>query len=304
VYVHFLKPEFGKIMTTRSCLVGTDDLHGRPKANLLVILVLQGRLHLSAVKEDFMVRLINLKDKKGDHVHPELQQTIQFWMGYLFWKWDPKFSPDNHFEERLDPVNEDSVNELSTKLLKKPWKRGQSPWEAIVFPHYKTKFGANHDKTLVFFRLHHSMADGFSVIKLLAGDLALETKIKLPTPDRFEQTRYSLWREIKSTIIFCFVSPYEMTSSLIEAWDRNDAHIPEHKLSENISLAFSERIPISVIKNIKNGHGVSFTGLLLAAFTGAVRDFMLENGFKVPEAIHGVLPFPLPGHPEKLRNFM
>jgi len=131
--------------------------------------------------------------------------------------------------------------------------------------------------------------------------MAQEINIALARPN---PVKLSIWRKIRNNIIFLLVSPYEMVSSLIDAWDTNDCHIPESDLSDTVLLGFSERIPISLMKGIKNDHGVGFTSVLLAAFAGAVREFMVENGFSVPDHIHGVLPFPLPGHSEKLRNFM
>src|SRR5438270_585982 len=94
-----------------------------------------------------------------------------------------------------------------------------------------------------------------SIIKV-ANSVIPEQKITFFTP---EVPKMSICQKIGFGIGYLVVAPFEFVNSMIEAYDVNDCHISESKLSPNIKLAFSDRIPMGYIKEIKRIHGTGFS---------------------------------------------
>jgi hypothetical protein len=100
-----------------------------------------------------------------------------------------------------------------------------------------------------------------------------------------------------------FMAPYQTVKTVMD-YDINDWHIPENRLSRKVNGAVLEKLDVEYIKEIKNLADVTFTSVLLAAFSGGIRNFMLEQKVKVPKKLHCITPLPMVGHPDKMRNFM
>jgi hypothetical protein len=99
-----------------------------------------------------------------------------------------------------------------------------------------------------------------------------------------------------------FQLPYQFFKQGITSMDVNDWHLPEDKLTRKIHKAWSSRIPISLIKEIKGQYNVGFTAVLVSSLTGALRAMMIRSQVAVPKSIHAILPLPWPGHPPGLNN--
>ena len=96
--------------------------------------------------------------------------------------------------------------------------------------------------------------------------------------------------------------PYQFFKQGIVAYDTNDWHLPEHKLTRTIFKAWTQRIPIDWIKGTKENHKVGFTAVLIAGISGALRKVMMDNNVPVPKKMHCILPLPFPGHPPGFCN--
>jgi hypothetical protein len=57
---------------------------------------------------------------------------------------------------------------------------------------------------------------------------------------------------------------------------------------------------------VRRKHGVKSVSLTIAAFTAAFRKVLFEGRKEsnIPKSVVLFIPFPLPGHPDKLRNHL
>jgi hypothetical protein len=63
----------------------------------------------------------------------------------------------------------------------------------------------------------------------------------------------------------------------------------------------SDFIYLSDLRTIAVKHGVRTFCVIIAALTGAIREIMFLNG-NIPKKVDFAVPFPVPAHPDKLRN--
>jgi len=130
-------PSLGKILTTRSCCVGVDDIYKSPQWTLLLGIIVKGDTSLEDFRNGFLQRAVHAKNEKGQLLKPELSQSITSWLGFLFWKWDPEFRIENHVVEHKaksdsEPINRDSLFQIGQSLIYAPYPENRSPWELIL----------------------------------------------------------------------------------------------------------------------------------------------------------------------------
>lgn len=81
-------------------------------------------------------------------------------MGYKFWEWENNFAVANHvFVVERDPFDESQIPQLAKSLLATPLPKGKSPWDFTLV--------VGESETTIFFRVHHALADGFSILFLM-----------------------------------------------------------------------------------------------------------------------------------------
>jgi hypothetical protein len=303
-----VKPQLGKILNFRSSLFATDDIYNKPRAPLISVNFLEGVLGLEDFRTRFLTRIIQGKNLNGELTHPELQQYISTWMGFYFWKWDRAFNIQKHIREydgpvKFDVFTEQVAAEISADIVAQPFVRHQSPWEIFVFPNGRVESDGKPEvpQSAIMIRIHHAAADGYSILKLLS-DVGGDKSMSTAQPS---YRKKSMCRQILEGITLIFRLPYDATSTVVRGMDpMSQFHLPEAKLSRKQNAAFTQRIPLSYIKEIKDAYKVSFAGIVISALAGALRSLMEERGVKVPEYVSLVTPMPFPGHPNKLRNHM
>ena len=307
-----LRPDFGKILHTRGATLSVDDIYsGSPTNNIFVAGIVNGTLSLDVFRQNVM-RVVMQKAPDGSLHNQEIQQEIVSWMGYHFWRWDQNFRIENHvrmydgvYKNKVDKegCTVDTLRLISAEFIRTPFAPGRSPWEAVVIHNVTTEEdvdGASQPKSVVALRVHHSLADGFSVLKVITIDLMVAQYERAQA--QFQNK--TLARKILDVLWALIKLPFEGAYQIIESIDINEWHIPEDKLTRDYIVGVTPRIPLQVIKDIKNQHDTSFTCILLAAFAGGIRKFMLNNGYRVPRTMHCLTPLPMPGHPSKLRNHL
>jgi hypothetical protein len=292
------------MVATRSVIFAVDNMYSQPRATVVSSFVVEGEVDLSMFRETARRKVLEAKNPDGSLIRPEMTQYISQWMGFYFWKKDPKFVIQNHFRFYDGPSRRSSYTTLefygiSNELLGKPYTKDQSPWEVLFFPNCIDE-EKGRSGTGISFRVHHALADGFSILKTFATITTTKGQF-LPEPKKTKPK--SIFQIFRNVLELIFLAPYETNKVFLYInFDRNAWHIPESKLSNKVNGSAFEKIPLSYIKEIKNLGGCSFSSVLYAAFAGGIRNIMLEQGIKVPEAIHCCTPLPIIGHPDKLRN--
>lgn len=118
----------------------------------------------------------------------------------------------------------------------------------------------------------------------------------------------NLCKKVSTTllnIIKLLAMPYELLHLVLRSLDSNEWRFNESDLNKKWITKKGSKLQLSLVKSIKNKHGVSFSSVVLAAIGGGIRKFMKEQETKIPRRFHAALVLPMLGHPEeKLRNFM
>ncbi|CAL8097250.1 unnamed protein product [Orchesella dallaii] len=301
----FFRPDLGKLVQTRSAVIAaTDNPYKDPNWILCVWLVLDGKLDFEQFRVNFYNNIVLKKIRNGQLHSPEYQQYFSKWLGFMFWKWEEKFDIKDHmryiFPDDIDAtINEEDLRQLIKQLAWKPFQDKKSPWEFLFVPNYKENGKDYPDKSVLFLRVHHGFCDGFAILNLLLKEVNNISMANVAKPARIQKNFL-----IKSleTVLFWLMCPYMFMKMLVRTVDTNEWHLPSQKLIRPLNTGFTDRIPLSYIKEIKNIHNVSFSAVIYASLTGALRNMMLEMGKKVPSYMSTAVAVPMPGHPEKLRN--
>jgi hypothetical protein len=194
-------------------------------------------------------------------------------------------------------------------LANKPFKPRESPWEYLFVPSYLPK-NATIPVGVIVKRVHHSIGDGFSLVKCLisyaCGDsldkLALPTKKNVPRRPTNKLREYKKIIEMARSVL---MMPYDLTKHMFTI-DTNAWFLPRSELSRHCHLGLTKKIPVSLVKEISGQRGVSFSAILFSAVGGGIGKFMERHSdIEIPNEIQCFTPFPRGGHPNnKLVNHL
>jgi len=301
------RPDLGNLLSPSSAAFATDLVYNKiPKTPLLVTVYLDGHLEIEEFRERVR-KVIHETDPTTEKLlRPELQQFVTTWCGLLFWKWETSFHVSEHvriWEEyaHVPELNEDDMLEIGNSLFHQSFSAGKSPWEFLVLHNTRAKEEISNDpRTTVLFRLHHGLADGYGLLKLVMADIS-NVPIRLAQPARRQRHAGHAWR---TNFSFPFKCLHEIAKTIITCYDFNHWHIPESQMSHQLNGGVSNPISLKFVKSVKEKHSVSFAALLLAAFAGGIKKFMTEEGFKVPSQIHCFTLLPFTNHPLTLTNHL
>jgi hypothetical protein len=302
--------ELGKIVTPMSSLFATDDIYDHPKANVLVLLTLEGTLEMNRFREIFTNNVLNARDSDGRWKYPELKQCIQRWGGYYFWKDCPDFNLEEHVRlyknESGSSVTDFDIKSLQERFVRQKWKRNQPLWEAHLVHNYEYKpnWVSNSNSgphTMIIMRYHHTTGDGYSWLHLITASFCQKPNFKnaLPTLPS---------RSLASRLLFWALLPLRGAWALVEMMMLHFYHfdwaVKGDPAKTEYFYAMSDQIPVKSVKEIKNHFRVSFASVLHSILAGVHRQMLQRKGFRLPKELPCWVTLPLPGHPLKMRNHL
>jgi len=312
--IKFLRPDLHSLVATRSTVLATDSPYDKPNWNLCVWLVLDGKLNIDVLRENFYSNIVLKKWPNGNLVNPQYQQYITRWMGFLFWKWEKKFDMFHHIRPYFTEQNQDSrVNSMQLKQIIKeltwaPFEAKKSPWEFLFIPHYissERNFCPKKSKaeSVLILRVHHGICDGFTILRLLMEEVNNISLVNVAKPSR---PKLSMVQQAVNAFFFWIRGPYMFMKMMAEINDNNAWHLPKEQLTRPKNTDFTPRISLEYIKGIKRANEVSFSAVLIAAITGAIRRMMIRKNVRIPPEITVAFPLPIPrDDPENLlRNLL
>ena len=307
------RKDLGKMATTSSTVFMADDIYGTPCANVLGYLAFSGIFDMEQFERELDKKVIQLRNENGTLVYPELQQNIVRWFGYSFWKWNPNFTLKNHIQvlNTMNEFHDSDMQELFAKGLELSFSKDKSPWEFTIIPNYISKIDKSECKsdtrkisTALIFRMHHSLGDGYSALKLF-NKIFPAMNLENVIGNQKKMKRTSWLMGILRRIGMVLRAPIDLAEHFVESFDWLDNN-PWHQLSlkNKYNVVISDPISIQLIKDIKNSHKISFASVVHSAIAGGIRNAMIKNGLEVPRKIHLSAPFPRSSHPDKLRNHL
>ncbi|OXA43539.1 hypothetical protein Fcan01_21460 [Folsomia candida] len=311
--------DLGNLINTRSAVIATDNASDNPKWNLCVWITLDGNLDFVQFRQTFLHDIVLETNSKGELVNPEYQQYYAKWLGFLFWKWEKAFDIREHMKYYFENLKGGSYLEKVTTnkelrqiikgLTSEPFGHEKSPWEFLFIPNFREEDDhsapaptTESNKSVLIFRVHHGFCDGYAILWLLLKRLNKVGLERVAKPAKLPKGRGRTWRVLLNRIFSWLRAPYDFMTLMVESKDKNEWHLSQETLERPFNTAFTPRIPLKYIKEIKNGNNVSFTSVIMAALTASIRNSMIERGAKVPRKMTTAVAVPMPGHPDKLRN--
>lgn len=294
----FFKPTFQSMLPCTSGVLMLDHLHTHPTCTIVSVAIMEGSITTETVVDSFK----NVS-------YQEISQRIVPWAGYHFWETDPKFNFFNHIVYHHEPKNEKyyvvddaEICRIQENLMMKPFRMDRSPWEMVIVRNYISEtICPGVEKSAVMLRIHHSMADGFSISKwfksLMSG---VVHEPKMVETDR----SFSAVGRLGFVCRLLFYGPVEFSMGLVKIWKNGNAWDKGNKkFTKRYHLSEPRSVPIATIQRAKKAIQVSFTSIIFGALAGSVRRMMLQIGDKLPNKLPMFTPMPLPNHPDhKLTN--
>ncbi|CAG7727678.1 unnamed protein product [Allacma fusca] len=215
-------------------------------------------------------RIFKLKDSKGNLVYKRLSQFWAPFFGFAFWKTDKSFTISNHlrkydYEDVIlpKPSDESSLKEVMAQLLTLPWRPNRSHWEVLLVSKYNWELGPNtcDCHSLVICRLDHSIADAISFIGMFR--VLFQTPFAINRPVR-NVKQILLWDICKLMYLFPYAVAKQIPVML------RGRYLNKREPMKPYVYDATERIPVSMVKKIKDKHQVDYASVIHSAINGGI----------------------------------
>ncbi len=250
--------------------------------------------------------------------YPKFRQRVagsQLSLGRLRWEDDPDFDLDRHLlQSRLPaPGDRATLHRYVSQQMSRPLDRDRPLWEVHLIDGY-------NGGSAVFTRIHHAIADGIALIRLLLSmtDDQADESLFLPT-DREEGARdRSLTARARGLVsdavrvsgqlaqesIGVLKSPSraiqlaELVSAGTTALGKDLLIPPDYRtvlkgqLGSAKHAMWSEPFDLASVKAIGRAHEATINDVVCAAVAGALRSY-LQHRDSLTEEIRALVPFNL-----------
>jgi len=300
----WLAPNLEKILDPVTSLVGGgDDVYKTQEKSGLIAVTLSGRIDVDQVSDSFLEKVINSRFPNGEFRHPQFQQCMRQWMGFLFWETEKNFDVRTHvevwsLESPSVVVTQEIFKNILNTILKTEFEKEQSPWKLYIVNNTRVSSDPPGvgNKTSLIFHFHHVLGGGVEVMNERVFHSWFDSNSNQTDPDNNEnetekesKTKFHChksinWRRIlKYTKIVIFGS-YELLSTFINQpeWIEWNSKTVRDRRQGDLVLNISEPLPTTVIKDIRSIYGTSFVSIILGAYAGALRRFMIQHLIKPP----------------------
>lgn len=248
-------------------LEGTVNYYLNPRKVLPMTLVLDGVLEEAELKNRFQNEVIEFRDSKKGAVYKRLRQKHIKRFGYIFFIPDENFTIDNHIRTMNIPLNEESVLEFVKKETLAPFKPSSSLWEIILVPNFN-----GENKTLLFFRVHHTFMDGFSILSIFKRGCGESLVSTSPT-----QATQAPSQSVLEWIQALYQNTIGMPRKYILE-QKNRRNLKPTVLTKKFFLGKTGNIPLRLFKTLKKQNDVTFTLAIHSAVSSALSESIVGHG--------------------------
>jgi hypothetical protein len=122
--------------------------------------------------------------------------------------------------------------------------------------------GETKPRTLLVGRCNHALGDGYSFLKIIAGQWS--EKVETVKFKPVVQDQKSILNTTLRIVSYLIRAPYEFMNTLFVAQDSDASIIKEPVVLQNeaeLKLSYSSRIRTDFIKELKNKFNTSFTSI-------------------------------------------
>jgi hypothetical protein len=323
--VRHFKPSLVEIVAPKASIFAMSDINKSAKGLYAVSILMEGIPSEKEVKEGVRSTLDEKCSTTGLPLYPELRQSIVKFGGFWFWSPIENFRIEDqvgYHRERIN-VDEDSVLQLLKEECSVPIAKNKALWKLTCYSNVKltsrdlSNYNKNSDNkihSLIILTVHHTLVDGFSLIKLVFKLLQSNQPYEFPKTSNHTESRsdQNMWLTL---IQYCLRLPYDigdliwqqMTSKRTSTWVSNKVYCRrEFATKESQSASTSQSVPfdLSIVRKISQNLRVSTQSVILTATLDSIRNTMLMDRKKIPRNLRVTYPYPLQNHPEKLTNHM
>ncbi|HEY2214164.1 MAG TPA: wax ester/triacylglycerol synthase family O-acyltransferase [Acidimicrobiales bacterium] len=224
------------------------------------------------------------------------------------WVDDPDFDLDNHLHRtRLaDNSGRLGLSDLTAEIMSNSLSPGQPPWELHVVE------GLDEGRVAVIAKMHHSAIDGVSGTRIMAQLLDVTPLAETPTipaPTWNPSPAPSAIRMLSDSLPNLLSSPTRYVRAAREI-GKATVRLARHALKEGTaslsvplgapshfdspmkssrSVAFIE-LPLSEVRQLKEQAGVTLNDVVLAACSGALRNYLGGHASSCVDPLVAVVP--------------
>ena len=217
------------------------------------------------------------------------------------WEVDRDFDLDTHVHHIALPPPGDraALQELVANLMVRPLDRSHPLWEMYEIDGYG-------DGAAVFTRMHHCIADGIALARVLLSltDATPDAGIAPPRPKAAESSSLAarvtgpaaagmrLVQELldPSRLRELPADAKALAKILLTPPDKNEVFKGTLHVADKVT--WSDPIPLATVKEVGHATGSTVNDVLVTAMTGALRDYLRSRDGLV-ESIRAFVPFNL-----------
>ncbi|CAL8143427.1 unnamed protein product [Orchesella dallaii] len=273
------------------CMFAPDSSSKRPLANFGFFMIIEGKIGVEELRSHFQTCFLN---ENEDNRYEKLYSHLERFGGYIFRATAPTLDINEHVVERR--MEEGEIwEEFLVKWMLEKWKQLKPCWEIIVVPLKRN--GMENEETIVAFKIHHGLADGYSLIHILDKLTGCQSPYLVKD---FEKGW--VFKQMKQIL------EMPLTIRKFGGWggvENNPFRVKlnfatEGKFVDEFQMGFTT-VNLEDVKRIRRNYGVKLASVLLTIMTGAMRRYALEveGREEIPEEFLGALTLPWPKHPTR-----
>ncbi|MEM7051170.1 MAG: WS/DGAT domain-containing protein [Acidobacteriota bacterium] len=224
------------------------------------------RIDAPTLRELWTERVLGLDQGRR---YPRFTQRVVEDRGRSYWQRDDAFAVERHIFEVPEegPWSDQRLKSFLGHLAADPLPRDRPLWQLVIIPEL------DNGRSAVITRIHHCMGDGMALIPIL---FSLQDPLEPAAPKRRDDPtgKVAKPRASKATLALKapLLGPLVMLRKMIARADRSILHGPQPSGEKRV--AWSEPIPLTAIKELKNAYGATVNDVLMAAIAGAFRRYV------------------------------
>ncbi|KAF2368230.1 O-acyltransferase WSD1 C-terminal [Trinorchestia longiramus] len=279
VVKQILKTKYGQTASKAEALDaiwGSETPQNRPF--ITAFITLTGEPSINKIRALIQARVLDRKDSSGNLLYRKFKQLLRVEYGYFIWKDASNFDIRKHIKvwnhdgfnvrkyERNEKTNvennfetaEDVVHRYVNMHGSKPMRGDRPKWEIILLQ----SDAYPHGKYSVVVRLHHSIGDGVSLMRLITDTLvdcserAVLSATLRPRPHV----------GVAGALFSACMMPLELAKAVLNS-DENPLH--GRPLSGNKMYFMSRPVNLATVMNIRRATGCTVNDVLMSCVSAA-----------------------------------
>ncbi len=248
------------------------------------VLQMRGNPDPEVFKRVIEDRLVNSMDpdQPGQRLLPTVTKYPTKILHRYVWMEEEHFDIADHVYLYPESAASDkaALERLVSTICSKPFPAKKAPWEFILVQDMDQTSEVYH----VVFRVHHALADGMSLMRMVMQLLVDEKPTSLPV-------RFSTKGNFKRALRAIFEGPGLLAEKFLWNEERHALHGP--KVTGDKLATWSDPVSLELIKKIKNATGTTVNDVLMSCLAGAMRDYFKRHADRIPPHIQCYIPVDL-----------